>query len=455
MYFYPRKDYKYIFDKDKFLVLGEKGVGKTALFSVLSHSKYAIALANFCGISNEEIQKTEWVIGLEKDNLKFPDKANFDALSDFTISQLRNYWLILLIKQLSKYVPDSDMKKEIMNLTNKSIKDLATRKNIGEDLYELLSEVNTKLSTSNKTLIIVYDHLDAVLSNENHVRGRLVSALLSFYYDNYNRFSQIKAKIFLRNDIFNREVNDITDKVKIQNYAVEIKWDYNQLLNIIWKRIYEQDKILFPELQNIGSKEFSNEEINKKLDILGNIPNLLSKEEHEVILHKIFGKRMGGNNKTYPYNWLRTHTEDTNNQIHPRTLIRLFSESAKLQSADNEQPKDGVIRSKNIETALKNKVSKQQIQELGEEYPEFREIFANLVNKVENGRSPMNENNLIRALEKLNIEDAINTIEKLKEIGLLKEYKAYAKTKVNNEEKRYHIPDLYLSGLGFTRLGTN
>jgi hypothetical protein len=66
----------------------------------------------------------------------------------------------------------------------------------------------------------------------------------------------------------------------------------------------------------------------------------------------------------------------------------------------------------------------------------------------------MNENDLITALVKLG-KEPISTIDKLKEIGLLKEYKAYAKTKTNNEDKRYQIPDLYLSGLGFTRLGTN
>jgi hypothetical protein len=45
-------------------------------------------------------------------------------------------------------------------------------------------------------------------------------------------------------------------------------------------------------------------------------------------------------------------------------------------------------------------------------------------------------------------------IEKLKNIGVLKDYKAYKKTKTENEEKRYHIPDLYLYGLKFTRKGT-
>ena len=98
--FYPRKDYKYIFEKDKFLILGEKGVGKTALFSVLSHQNYAEALAKYCDISSQEIENTKWIIGFEKDKTDFPDKTNFESLKDFTLTEFRNYWIILLIRTL-------------------------------------------------------------------------------------------------------------------------------------------------------------------------------------------------------------------------------------------------------------------------------------------------------------------------------------------------------------------
>jgi cellulose biosynthesis protein BcsQ len=452
-YFYPRRDYKYIFDKDKFLILGEKGVGKTALFSVLSHPNYARALARFCGISNVDIEKTEWLIGLEKANAYFPSKENFDALLGFSPSSLRNYWAILLLRQLKKNVPSNILISEIQESSPREIKTLASRKDIGEELHEILIKINDNLISEGTTFIIVYDHLDALLPYENGIRGELVSALISFYYDNFSRLSNIKAKIFLRNDIFDREVHNITDKVKIRNYSVDIQWDYNQLLNVIWKRIYEQDKNFFKELQKSNTQlTLFSESIIQEFEILGNIPNIQNKEDHEVILNKIFGQAMGGNNKTFPYNWVKTHTEDTKNQIHPRTLITLFAESAKLQKEEGEQPVDRFIRSRNIENALKNTVSKQQVYELGEEYIEFKTIFVELANKIEGARSPINEIDLINALKELGFSDnTTNIIKKMKDIGLLKDYNR-SKTA---RQRRYQIPDLYLSGLGFTRLGTN
>lgn len=283
--FYPRKDYKYIFEKDKFLILGEKGVGKTALFSVLSHKKYANELADYCGVNTTEIQNTDWIIGFEKGNLNFPDKTNFESLKDFESTHYRNYWILLLIRQLTEMVlPDNDLVTRIKNCEIINLKTIAKEENIGEQLISILDTVNTNLLSANKTYIIVYDYLDAGLPDQEGLRGKLVSALVSFYYDYINRFSNLKAKIFLRSDIFEREVSGLTDKVKILNYSQKIEWQYDQLLNVVWKRIYEQNK---------NSVLFEGFEIEEK-PILGSIPNLRNEEEHKKILDKIFGKNMGG-----------------------------------------------------------------------------------------------------------------------------------------------------------------
>lgn len=440
--FYPRKDYRYIFDTDKFLILGEKGVGKTALFSVLSHREYAINLAEFCGVNHNEMANKKWVIGLDKDKSTSPSKEHFESLNKFTIAQMRYYWMILLIRQIEPdLIQESFLKSEIKNSKIKDLRDIAIRPNIGEELFELLEQTDQNLITANETLIFVYDHLDAILSNEGELRGKLISALLTFFYDNIVRLSNIKAKIFLRQDIFDREVNDINDKVKIKTYITPLTWDYNQLLNIIWKRLYEQK-------ENISLFNGFKFEHNV---ILGSIPNVNNEQDQEVILDRIFGKNMGGNNKAYPYNWIKLHIEDTNNQIHPRTLIKLFSESAKLQKEDIEQPKDRIIKSKNIEKALRDKVSPHQVQELKEEYPELEKVLSDLASKV-GGRSPIIENDLESALIEIGVEP-IETIKKLKDIGVLKDYKPI-KDKQENEERRYHIPDLYLFGLNLTRKGT-
>ena len=117
------------------------------------------------------------------------------------------------------------------------------------------------------------------------------------------------------------------------------------------------------------------------------------------------------------------------------------------------EQKDRIIRSKNIAEALRTKVSQHQVEELTQEYKELEDIFKNLSDKV-GGSSPMNETALIGAIRILNFPNPLEIIDKLKDIGLLKDYKP-AKNKDGNDEKRYHIPDLYLHGLKFIRQGPN
>ena len=65
--FYPLKGYMFIFDTRKFLVLGQKGVGKTALFSALKNNKYAKALARYLKVNSEQYEYTEWIVGTSRE----------------------------------------------------------------------------------------------------------------------------------------------------------------------------------------------------------------------------------------------------------------------------------------------------------------------------------------------------------------------------------------------------
>ncbi len=66
--FYPLKAFSFIFDPKKFLILGQKGVGKTALFSALKNKEYACSLAQYLGVSTEQYERMEWIVGASNDS---------------------------------------------------------------------------------------------------------------------------------------------------------------------------------------------------------------------------------------------------------------------------------------------------------------------------------------------------------------------------------------------------
>ncbi|MDM8565798.1 AAA family ATPase [Candidatus Halobeggiatoa sp. HSG11] len=439
--FYPRRDYRYIFEPNKFLILGDKGTGKTALFSVLSHSNYAKHLANYCGVSGNEINNSIWITAFDRTS-EFPSKANFQNLQSFTLNELTNYWLLLLIRTLLKVSPEHEHEFEHeLNCKLSELKDIAKKASINEKIEEFLSDIDEIYQKKGRKLFFVYDYLDLNLPTESNFRGKCIGALLSIWYDYTSRFKNLNAKIFLRNDIFKREIEAETDKVKIINHSIDIKWTYDQLLNIVWKRLlssYDDDSIrnLFEEFRSVIDFNYQ--------ENLGLIPNL-GEEENRKLLELLLGKYMGASNKAFPYNWIIYHASDANKKMFPRSILTLFSQTGKIQFNDKKDSKT-LIRPYNMEISM-DKVSENRVIDLKEEYPELEDIFSNLNTVVK--QFPIKEEELFNSLKKLKVKEPDKIIEQLNEIGVLYRYK-YSSKKYG---RRYHMPDLYLIGMKLKRRG--
>jgi AAA domain len=447
--FYPRRDYKFIFDRNRFLVLGEKGSGKTALYAVLTHELYAKSLAKFCDINNDEIPSTNWIKGLDTTEY-FPTELNFKTLKVLTDSQLRNYWLYLLLRVMPVN-PDfnKDIEEQLKSLKDIDISELRewAKDDLKAEKFEkILREINNVLKKENKFLIFVYDYIDKQLSSEDNLRGRLVEALLKLWYGYINSFSNMRSKIFLRRDIYEREIGqNFTDKSKLNNYTQEIEWDNTQLLNMVWKRVIQQN----PDATTTFFRQVLTDISIPYDEVLGYVPNF-NEEQHRMILENLLGKRMGANNKAFPYNWVVQHMADTNQHIHPRSILNLFGLAAQKQKLDTTETSTP-LKPFIMETVL-GKVSENRVRDLIEEYPHLASIFSDL--KKHTSELPILDKGLNTALSKIIKDKNLNLkpndiIETLINIGVLYIYN-YKKT---DSQIRYHIPDLYLWGLGLRRRG--
>ncbi len=440
--FYPRKDYKFIFDKNKFLVLGEKGAGKTALYAVLSNKTYADALANYCEVRSEEFGSMEWLKGFDKTK-DFPSKSVFVGMSSFDFNELGRFWMLMLLRYAGiETLPQLEIAKQAKEASWSEFIGIAKNELIGIALEEAISKLNGQLEREGKYFTYIYDYLDRELPEENGARGKIVGALLDMWYRFLNRYSHIRAKIFLRKDIFESEV-EMTDKVKLNNHIAEIEWEINQLLNVIWKRTWELGEDLPEWFKNAVQPD------SKQIVGLGIIPQL-QEDENRSLLKRLLGEYMGGNKKAFPYNWIIYHVSDTARRIQPRSMLNLFSEAAKKQQEAKEISETS-LKPKFMELAMK-KVSTHRVQDIKEEYPTLSKFFETL--HIQVPQSPIEEGKLNDALDNIIREHTLPiSAEKAKEqlikIGVLYKYKVTKK----DTEKRYHIPDLFLFGMGLNRRG--
>ena len=438
--FYPLKSYSFIFDQKKFLVLGQKGVGKTALFTALKYNDYAKALAKYLQIDSEQYEHSEWIVGTSQDT-NYIDI--FGNLKDE--EQIRAFLYYETIRILLKHEPalekfiDQELKANIFEgrLTSEKFKLLDGT--LAFDLREVLTNINGYYEKKKKVVTIIYDALDRVVSTKD--RGQFVSALIYMWYMNENTMHNIKSKIFLRKDIFDREVN-IPDKVKLKNYSVTISWEYDQLFAMVWKRAISKNPEMKKLYEKVGGQKV------KESPGVGYIP-VLGESENREMLSALIGTNMGSGKKASTYNWFRNRLADTQGIIVPRSIIDIFVSAAgkekELRAHEHDTSYKSVIRPRCFEDMLPS-VSIKRVIDLKEEYNEYEEFFNKLQDSVQ--RTPVDEGNLIHALETAGFVNPRDEISKLIMIGIIKPYQRRM-----TDPMRYHFPDIYIKGLGLQRMG--
>ncbi len=439
-HFYPLKGYTFIFDQRKFLILGQKGVGKTALFSALKHNEYARALAKYLNVDMEQYEHTEWIVGTSQAT-NYIDI--FGCLS--SEEQIRGFLyyetLRILLEhdhRLEALLPDSPL-KEIFGRPFAAEQCGFLNGETAYQLKSILEKVNQYYRKENTVVTIIYDALDRIVAPKD--RTAFVSALINMWYMNETIMQNIRSKIFLRKDIYDREVH-VPDKVKLKNYSVTIAWEYDQLFGMVWKRAASASESAKKLYENITKKQM------QKISGLGYIP-ITNEEENRDMLSVLVGVKMGSGNKASTYNWFKNRLADTQGTIVPRSMIDIFAKASdqeiELQREGKQPGSKSIIRPRCFEDVLPE-VSEKRVIDLKEEFQEYALFFESLKDTIQ--RSPVDESVLSSALEHSGFSNPREEILNLINIGVLKQYQRRLSDPI-----RYHFPDIYLRGLGLQRSG--
>ena len=180
-----------------------------------------------------------------------------------------------------------------------------TQKRVGifsvSGLFEI---VNRVLRSKFLNVWVLFDRLDVAFADDHKLEGNALRALIRAYSD-LKSFDHISLKIFLREDIWKGLVGGgFRELSHIVRYVV-LDWTPQSLLNLLIRRILSNSVL-------VG--EFS---INAKAV-------LEDYERQERLFYQFFPEQVEqGPQKAKTFNWLITRCRDGTNKTAPRELIHL------------------------------------------------------------------------------------------------------------------------------------
>lgn len=461
--FLPLRSYSKLADSKTFLITGGRGAGKSELFRILTSCD---GLTHILSEADKkrytDLKKSEFIVayiaqGNHSKNFPTQNIAS-KWIKGKKSEEIISFWCGLLCAVLIRRFSNSE---EINNMA---------KSHLGEELYmaffekssqisawyelvdakeedceSFLNEIDDWLRAQNRCIFLTYDELDRICGNYKDLFA-FIRNLLSFWFSHNNRFTNIKAKVFLRSDLYNAKALQFVDSSKMRAYHLELKWDTLSLYRMLVKRMANAGSdILLRYLQDVPNL-VSLSTVNE----LGYMPGD-SEESFRLLIEKMIGKYMGKTPKRgYSYTWVPNHIQDANGELAPRPFLKCFSFAAEEMLLHEEYLEGNRLLSPTRLQGALVKVSKDRVEELTlEEY----QWLQNLIDRLYDKAMLMERREFLGYLkpelwpddkkEELPGKTSEEILEALLAMGIIME----------TSDNRINVPEIYLHGFGLKRKG--
>lgn len=451
---YPVPEHLRAFDPDVALVLGPRGAGKTELFRAVMHFNLLPSLINHVGGVNLRLpDNASWIpaypIGRE-----FPDAPGLGRFYRDRGSQPHSgidLWFAYLLRVLRDQF-DENARRELEGLNNcqggSATANFEAFLKAGDAPLLALDRLDKRLEQEGRYIFVGYDELDTFGAGDWTTQSRAITDLIAFWAAYTRRWRRVRAKIFLRTDLFDRHARSGgADLAKIAANRAEITWNDRNIHGLLIKRIANQSPELL-EYCKASKLSFKTD------DKLGEIPDMSLVKDAKSLFDRMVGAYMGANrNKGLSHRWIVDHVRDGRGRALPRPLVRLVEEAAKLQLDSTNPPKPPKLITPTMLRRALDLVSSDHVKSCKDEWPWIDGLKRRLTGRTvpchrkeleqhldSEWKDPWDENNPgVRPT----MESPRDFIPYLVEVGILR----------SRSEDRIDAPDLFLAGLGLKRKG--
>ncbi|MET8541084.1 hypothetical protein ABZW03_10565 [Kitasatospora sp. NPDC004799] len=322
-----------------------------------------------------------------------------------------------------------------------------------EEYDRALFEHDRAEGDRNGTKLILFDALDH-LHSDRKVADTLVSALLRVALELRLRTRRIRAKIFIRPDMYHSAPKNFPDASKIGANPADLTWTTEGLYGLLFHQLGNvegQDAARFRastgRWQDEGDGRF-----------VAPVEAIANKERQEEIFVGIAGPYMGTTKqKGYTYTWLPNHLQDGNREVSPRSFLKAVSKAAEV-TRDTYAGHEFALHHDGIRQGVQE-ASKVRADEITEDIPWAAEAIKTL-----NGlQVPIEESAVLRCWREhqltatlnelggvddhrsgpLDTSDHLGLIDQLVELGVMTRRTAH----------RLDLPDVYRIAFGVGRKG--
>lgn len=372
--FLPLPEHRRVLDDRVVLVLGERGVGKSALFHLLQRPEGAGLLGH-----EEKTRATRrsWIVGFSETKGEHASPLTLEEIARGpgpVEDKIRRFWLGHLIGRIATMASDNTPEpppffkrwKESPTTPEywlSAIEDLAP-------LVLWLDRLEEALAAQERTLVVTYDHLDKIGVRSRDLSLRVLPPLLTLWLSLSSRYRHLRTKIFLRWDLFDEAVANTEGVSKLLNRAEELKWSVSALYRLLIRHLVAHDRLRKWLMGRKWKLQLTQH------PLLGWMPPEDLPEEGSSsqarLMSYIVGERMGRNDDPragYSWLWVPNHLKDKHGNISPRSMITLFKSAAghALNVAPLEQYTH-LLAPEELKAGL-HEASRARVDEMREEYP--------------------------------------------------------------------------------------